>query len=270
METSVSDRLRRVTSRQNTLVRELRAAFHHPRASDDGTCAIESVRMLEEAIRSGVRFKAVFFRESSQEVAARLLPQINTRVETLLLPDEVFASAVATETPQGVAALVKLKEYSIADVFRRERPLIVAVSGVQDPGNLGTIVRSAEAFDSAGVLLLERTVSPWNAKAMRASAGSVFRLPVISGRSAELIRDLKAHNVKLVATSSHKGTPAADADLAGAVALFIGGEGAGLPKEVLGQVDEVIAIPHSLQVESLNAAIAASILLYEAWRQRGS
>ena len=184
MDSALSDRLRRVTSRQNALVRELRSAFANPRASEDGSCAIESIRMLEEAIRSGVRFKAVFFRESSQEVATRLLPQINTRVETLLLPDEVFASAVATETPQGVAALVKLKAFKLDDVFRRERPLVVALSGIQDPGNLGTILRSAEAFDAAGAVLLERTVSPFNAKALRASAGSVFRLPVISAKTA--------------------------------------------------------------------------------------
>jgi len=260
--------LRRVTSRQNALVRELRSAFAHPRDAENGSCAIESVRMLEEAIRSGVRFKAVFFRDSSQDLAGRLLPQINSRVETLLLPDEVFTSAVATESPQGVAALVNLKTFKLEDVFRRESPLVVALSGIQDPGNLGTILRSAEAFSAAGVLLLEKTVSPFNAKALRASAGSVFRLPVIAGKSADLIGELKKHDVRLLATSSHKGTPAADADLTGPVALFIGGEGAGLPREVLAQADEVVAIPHSPQVESLNAAIAASILLYEAWRQR--
>ncbi|MBV9610096.1 MAG: RNA methyltransferase [Acidobacteria bacterium] len=224
--------------------------------------------MVEEAIRSGLRFKAVFFRESAQDVAGRLLPQINSRVETVQLPDEVFASAVATESPQGVAALVKLKAFELDDVFRRERPLVVGVSGIQDPGNLGTILRSAEAFGAAGLLLLEKTVSPLNAKALRASAGSVFRLPVIAASAVDIMDKLKQRGLTLLATSSHKGRPAAEMDFRGAVALFIGGEGAGLPREVLARVDEVVAIPHSPQVESLNAAIAASILLYEAWRQR--
>jgi RNA methyltransferase, TrmH family len=269
MDPSLSTRLRPVTSRQNALVRELRSAFAHPRTIEDGFCAIESVRMLEEAIRSGVRFKTVFFRQSSQDLATRLLPQINTRVETVLLPDEVFSSAVATETPQGVAALVKPKTFRLGDVFRRERPLVVALSGIQDPGNLGTTLRSAEAFGAAGVLLLEKTVSPFNAKALRASAGSVFRLPMIPAKTSEVMGELKERGLRLLATSSHKGTPAAETDLAGPVALFIGGEGTGLSREVLAHVDEVVAIPHSPQVESLNAAIAASILLYEALRQRG-
>src|SRR5581483_5789419 len=247
MDAAISSRLRRVTSRQNALVRELRSAFAHPHEAENGSCAIESVRMIEEAIRSGVRFKALFFRESSENLALRLLPQINSRVETVLLPDEVFTSAVATETPQGVAALVNLKQFKVEDLFRRESPLIVALSGIQDPGNLGTVLRSAEAFGAAGVLLLEKTVSPFNSKALRASAGSIFRLPVIAGSTAGLIGELRKHNVRLFATSSHKGTPAADVDLTGPAALVIGGEGAGLPRNLAAQLDEVLAIPHSPQ-----------------------
>jgi TrmH family RNA methyltransferase len=263
-------RLRRISSRQNPLVKELRRAFAGGQPSPEGRVAVESVHIVEEAIRSGLRFRAVFFRESSQAVAGRLLPQIGANVETLVLPDDVFASAVATESPQGVAALVKVKQFALEDALRAPRPLLLALSGIQDPGNLGTMVRSAEAFGATGVLRGERTVSQFNAKSVRASAGSVFRMPVVSVALGDVMEQLKQRGVKLVATSSHKGTPAGEAELSGPLAVFIGSEAAGLPREVLSRVDEVVAVPHSPRVESLNAAIAASILLYEASRQRAA
>ncbi len=267
MEPTAS-RLRQISSGQNSLVKELRRAFSRGELTSDGHCAIEGVRILEEAIRSGLRFRAVFFRQSSASIADRLLPQIGSQVETIALPDSVFSSAVDTDSPQGVAALVKLKSFDCDDVLRAPVPLVVVAAGLQDPGNLGTILRSAEAFGASGALLAERTVSPVSPRTVRASAGSVFRLPIASVALSEAVPKLRAAGLRLVATSSHKGTPVNQADLAGGLALFIGNEGAGLPREVLKEMDETVAIPHSPKVESLNAGIAASILLYEAARQR--
>jgi TrmH family RNA methyltransferase len=268
-------RLRRIEGRHNPLLKQLRQAFARSQRTDDGDCAIEGLRMLEEAIRSGLRFRAVFFRESALDRAERLLPQIGANVETLLLPDKLFDAAVPSETPQGVAALVRLKEFSLDDVLEKERLQvgpIVALAGLQDPGNLGTIMRSAEAFGSAGMILGESTVSPLNAKAVRASAGSIFRLPVVAAPFAAGLEDfvtkLRAKRVRLIATSSHKGTPLDQANLTGALAVFIGSEGSGLPRALMGQMDETVAIPHSPQVESLNAGVAGSIFLYEAARQK--
>src|SRR4029077_20017176 len=184
---SASDarRLRRVEGRHNALVKALRQAFAHSERTDDGDCAIEGLRIMEEAIRSGLRFKAVFFKESAQNLAERLLPQIGANVDTLLLPDKLFDDSVPTETPQGVAALVRLKEFSLADVLERlEVGPIIVPAWLQGPGNLGTILRSEEAVGSAGVVLGEGTVSPFNSKVIRASAGSIFRLPVILTKAA--------------------------------------------------------------------------------------
>jgi RNA methyltransferase, TrmH family len=146
------------------------------------------------------------------------------------------------------------------------------VVGLQDPGNLGTILRSAEAFGSAGVVLGEGTVSAFNSKVIRASAGSIFRLPVIVAKTAggldAISAKLRAQGVRLMATSSHKGTPLDAAKLTGPSAIFVGSEGSGLPRSLLAQLDESIAIPHSANVESLNAGVAGSIVLYEAARQR--
>ena len=268
MSTALRNRLRRVESRQNALVKELRRSFRSGQPGDEGFAAIEGPRILEEAIRSGLRFRAVFFRQSAEAQADRLLPQLAAEMETLILPDDVFDSAAATETPQGVAALVKFKGFDLDDVLRPPRPLVVALAGVQDPGNLGTVVRSAEAFGASGVLLAERTVSRFNPKAVRASAGSIFRVPTLTVKLTEAGAKLREHGLRLVATSSHHGTPLDETDLSGGVALFLGSEGAGLPREAMILMDEVIAIPHSPRVESLNAGIAGSILLYEAARQR--
>jgi TrmH family RNA methyltransferase len=270
---SAQQRLRRVEGRHNSLVKELRQAFAHAELTDEGDCAVEGLRIVEEAIRSGLRFKAVFFKESAQNLAERLLPQIGANVSTLLLPDKLFDGAVPSETPQGVAALVRVKDFSLDGLVERMQigPILVVV-GLQDPGNLGTILRSAEAFGSAGVVLGEGTVSAFNSKVIRASAGSIFRLPVIVAKTAggldAISAKLRAQGVRLMATSSHKGTPLDAAKLTGPSAIFVGSEGSGLPRSLLAQLDESIAIPHSANVESLNAGVAGSIVVYEAARQR--
>jgi len=277
---SAQHRLRRIEGRHNPLVKQLRQAFSRAELTESGDCAIEGLRILEEAIRSGLRFSAVFFRESAQDRAERLLPQIGAQVETLLLPDKLFDSLVPSESPQGVAALVRLKEFSLDDVMEMERlhigPIVV-LAGLQDPGNLGTILRSSEAFGSAGVVLGEGTVSPFNSRVVRASAGSVFRMPIIHGQGShgksaakleEVSEKLRAQGIHLLATSSHKGTPLDQANLKSPAAIFFGNEGSGLPREVMAKMDESIVIPHTAQVESLNAGVAASIVLYEAARQR--
>src|SRR5271154_4734120 len=208
---SPQPRLRRIEGRHNPLVKQLRQAFSRAELTVSGDCAIEGLRILEEAIRSGLRFSAVFFRESAQDRAERLLPQLGTQVETLLLPDKLFDSLVPSESPQGGAALGRLKEFSLDDVVEQERlqvgPIVV-LAGLQDPGNLGTILRSAEAFGSAGVVLGEGTVSPFNSKVVRASAGSVFRLPIVhaqgksaAGKLEHVSEKLRAQGVRLIATS---------------------------------------------------------------------
>ena len=264
------DRLRRVASRQNARVKELRRAFHEAAPTVKGEVAIEGMHLLEEAIRAGLKLSSVFVSESATERARKLLPQLSAHTETLLLPDEIFASAVPTETPQGIAALVKVKSFALDDALVPAPALLVIAAGLQDPGNLGTIVRSAEAFGATGLLLAERTVSSWNWKAVRASAGSMFRLPVVKVTLAEALAEVKRRGLRVLATSSHKGTQIGECDLRGSVAIIIGNEGAGLPKDVLAQADEAVCIPQSPKVESLNAGIATSIILYEASRQRAA
>ena len=264
----VSDRLRAVASRHNPLLKDLRRAFRQSEPTPDGFVAIESVHLIEEAIRSGLRLRAVFFSQSGRARANRLLPQLSRHVETVAISDDVFSGAVPSETPQGVAALAAFPKHALDDVLSVTNPLVVVAAGVQDPGNLGAVVRSAEAFGAAALLAGEGTVSQFNAKAIRASAGSMFRLPLFRFADDELVATARRFGLRLLATSSHKGDPLSAADLRGPVALVIGNEGAGVPRSLARAVDGYLAIPHSPRVESLNAAVAAGILLYEASRQR--
>jgi TrmH family RNA methyltransferase len=261
------DRLRPVASRHNHRLKELRLAFRRAELTAQGECAIEGVKLLEEALRSGQHLDSVFFSESGRPLAEKLLPRINARTETLVLPNALFNSIVPSDAPQGVAALLKLRAFSSSQLLDHaaDGPFVVAAS-LQDPGNLGTILRSAEAFGAAGIFLTEGTVSPYNWKVLRGSAGSIFRLPFVRLSSAELIPLLRTHGVRLLATSSHQGTPLPQISWTLPLAIFIGNEGAGLPRELMREMDETVAIPQARQVESLNAGVAASIVLYEAAR----
>jgi RNA methyltransferase, TrmH family len=265
----LNTRLRRIEGRHNALVKELRRASSRGELTSDGYCAIEGFRILEEAIRSGLRFRAVFFSESATPKAEKLLSQLAAQVETLLLPDKLFSSAVPSDAPQGVAALARWKECSLEDVLAKSHvgPLL-AIAGVQDPGNLGTILRSAEAFGAGGVLLGEGTVSPYNPKVVRASAGSVFRLPLARAKLSESLGRMKDRGFRLVGTASHKGTPLDQAKLSGPLAIFVGSEGAGLSRDLIKEMDEIVSIPQAPQVDSLNVGVATSIVLYEVARQR--
>jgi TrmH family RNA methyltransferase len=261
--------IRIIQSKQNPRLKELRQALAHPGRGERSLAGIEGPNLLEEALRSGLRVDCVFAAQGAEGLLEGL--PLAPETEILLLPKELLDSALTTEAPQTIAALVETPEWNWADVLGGEgktAPLVVVLAGVQDPGNLGTILRSAEAFGANGVLSLPGTVSAWNPKAVRASAGSVFRLPLISVRAEEGFARLREAGVTIWTTAVEGAKPAPDVDLAGAVALLIGNEGNGVPDEVARLADGAVTIPCPGAVESLNAAVAASVLLYEASRQR--
>jgi len=255
-----------ISSRTNARVKQLRAAFQGHARLSGGMVAIEGDHLLEEALRSGMVLKTVFVSER------REVPKIVPRgVEVLRLTEDLFGSVVETQSPQGVAALMVPPVFVLDDVIGKVSPLILVAVGLQDPGNLGTLVRSAEAFAATGVLTTPGTVSAWNQKALRASVGSVFRVPVV-GVTASEIEELKRRGVKLIASVGADGAgvvAAQEMDFMMGCAVMIGNEGAGLAAEWMEMSDARVTIPCPGEVESLNAAVAGSLLLYEASRQRG-
>jgi TrmH family RNA methyltransferase len=260
--------VRIVQSKQNARLKQLRQALAHPGRNGCDLAGIEGPKLLDEALRAGLRVACVFAAQGAEPLLDGL--PLPPEAEILLLPRELLNSALTTETPQPVAALVEPPKWTWEDVFadHAKAPLLIVLAGLQDPGNVGTILRSAEAFGASAVLSLTGTVSTWNPKAVRASAGSLFRLPLLIVETENCFARLRQEGVRILTTAVEGAEAAGRIDLAGPVALLIGNEGNGVPEELAAKADGAVTIPCPGPVESLNAAIAASVLLYEASRQR--
>ena len=260
-------KLETITSAANPLLKEVRRAIARGGLTLEGWCVAETFHLLEEALRSECEVKTVLAAESVRSAAEGHVKGIG-RIKVVVVPDALLDGISGTETSQGVIALVKLPAWRLEQLFRGS-PLVVILDGLQDPGNCGTIVRAAEAFGVTGVLFLKGTASPYNPKTLRASAGSLFRVPFLAGVDGALARAaLRQNRVELYA-----GVPArpgvrslAQVDLTGRCGLVIGNEARGVGGELRAAALDV-AIP-TVGVESLNAAVAAGVMLYEARRQR--
>ncbi|WP_058185305.1 TrmH family RNA methyltransferase [Terracidiphilus gabretensis] len=264
--------VRVVQSKQNVRLKELRHALSKPPRPGDALAGIEGPNLIEEAVRARLGIEAVFVSQDAERLLDGLaLPK---ETEVLLVPRELLSPVLTTEAPQPIAALVRQPDWIWRDLLEGfdeySSALIVVLAGLQDPGNLGTIVRSAEAFGATGIVSLPGTVSAWNAKAVRASAGSIFRVPMISVSADECVAKLHESGVKIWATTVHDAKTAPSVNLTQPIAILIGNEGNGVPPELAAMADDALTIPCPGPVESLNAAVAASVLLYEAAQQRAA
>ena len=250
-----------LTSRTNPRVKQLRAAFANQARLASGMIAIEGRHLLQDALATGQAIKTVFLSERTE-----MPDDLPLSIEVLRLAPDVFASCTDTQSPQGIAALL-VPPVGNLEKMLAGTPLLLIAAGLQDPGNLGTLIRSAVAFGANGVLLTPGTVSPWNPKVVRASAGAIFRLPLAMA-DADAVQLLRVRGIALLAAVKDDGVPVHAVDLVRACALVIGNEGAGLGAEWLAWADARITVPTPGPVESLNAGIAGSLLLYEASRQR--
>lgn len=254
-----------LTSAGNPLLKDIRRAVIRGTLTRDGCCVAESFHLLEEALRSDCRLEAVLAAESVRGAVESHVRRLSG-LRLLVLSDALFESVAGTQASQGVMALVRPPQWSLQQLFRG-RCLVVVLDGVQDPGNAGAILRAAEAFGATGVLALKGTVSPYNPKAVRASAGSLFRVPLVAGLEESLaLAALEQQRLDLYAATPAGSRTLEDADLTGKCAIIIGSEGRGV-REKLRAAAVDLRIPTS-GVESLNAAMAAAVLLYEARRQR--
>ncbi len=186
-----------------------------------------------------------------------------------VVADNVFKSASDTQTPQGILALVKMPHYEIADLMQGDKTMLLCLESVQDPGNLGTMVRTGEGAGVTGVLMNATTVDLFNPKTIRSTMGSIYRIPfVVAEDFAAAITEVKAQGVALYAAHLRGTGQYDDKDYTGPCGFMIGNEGNGLTDETAGLASDYIKIPMEGQVESLNAAMSAGILMYECNRQR--
>jgi len=245
------------------------------------TLGLEGPRLVGEGLRSAV-LDAILVSESGERHLTALRSALGgyqaargAPPRILRTTDALFDSIAGTETPQHIAALARPCKFSLGDMLAPKNALIAVLIAVQDPGNVGTAIRSAEAFGASGMIAAGGTASPWSQKALRASAGSVLRLPLLrESAPAALLAQLRAARLRLCAScvrpmEGREPVSLAEVDLRGPTALLIGNEAAGLPVEVLRSADVLVRVPLTAPVESLNAGVATSLLLYEAARQRG-
>ena len=255
-----------ITSKSNARVKALRASFSGEAARAGERLGVEGEHLIAEAIRSGLEIEGLFVREGSQSLLDRPALAAVAACGCFTLSREVFAGAVETASPQGIAAVVRIPLLTLTRLA--PEAVVLVVEALQDPGNLGTLLRSAEAFGVQQMYVTPETVNPWNPKVVRASAGSVFRVPLARAPLEEIGDQLQAQGARLYAAVAQ---PLGAASLLETVfaprtALLIGNEGAGLSAQALRLAHHRVCIP--VAVESLNAAVAGSTLLYEAMRQR--
>ena len=256
-----------ITSKSNSRVKALRASFTGAASQPGDLLGIEGEHLIAEAIRSGFTLQTLFLREGSESVLHRpSLSSLDIR-NAILLSHDVFASAVETASPQGIAATLLLR--TVEPPTPQPQSTVLILEGLQDPGNLGTLIRSAEAFGAQQIFLTPDTVNPWNPKVVRASAGSVFRISILRASLQHISAQLAQQATTLYAAVAQRQDSISllDTHFAAHTALLIGNEGAGLTPAALALSHHRVRIPCA--VESLNAAVAGSTLLYECLRQRG-
>ena len=259
--------MRRIASRQNPIVSRYRLAA---RGDSAGTMLLDGTHLVGEAIAAGVHVREAAFAATAVDdpdlrPIAEQLDRIGADVFAVTAPVMAALSPVRSSSP--VVALAD-RPVRYDRVFGAAAPLVVVLVDVQDPGNVGAVIRVAEAAGATGAIVAGASADPYGWKALRGSMGSALRLPIIVAKGPWSLAEVRQRGCRVVGTTPRGGRPLFEADLAGSIALLIGGEGRGLPSELLAQSDERVSIPMEAPVESLNAAVTAALLVYEARRQR--
>jgi TrmH family RNA methyltransferase len=283
--------MERISSRQNAIVKRFRelarasrpvktngSADPSARAGHATEVLLDGEHLVREALRCDIPIEIAAFADRQLDnvlsPVARIAKDVRKRGGRVLkVSDQVLAAMSPVQHPSGVVAIARARPADVRVVMATvtDLPLVLVLAGLQDPGNVGAIVRAASAFGASGVVAIEGSANPFSWKALRGAMGGTFRLPIAArGSLTEVIASARELGVRLVAAVPRGGTPLPDVDLREPTAIVLGGEGAGLSSAVMAAVDETVTIPMQAPVESLNVAIAAALILYEAMRQRQS
>lgn len=258
-----------ITSSSNALVKRIRLVHSRSGREKEGAFLVEGVKLFDEAVKNKIAIEAVVISKTFMDSDFSPDAVAGSVSKIAVVDDKLFSQLATTETPQGLIAVARLKRWKLDEVFSGVAPLVVVADRVQDPGNLGTMMRTALAFGATGMLITEGSVDAFNPKVVRSSAGAMFALPFIEDISIEdAVAECRGNGLKVFALSADGDMKLGEVDFRKPSAVLLGNEANGLSEDVEDAADHVVSIPMDVKSESLNVAIACAITLYEASSQR--
>lgn len=251
-----------IESKNNNLFKEIKKLKEKKHRIKSNKYLIEGLRFVEEAIKSKVSIDSIIFTESFKEKNPELFLKINENIKLIQMNEALLKQLCSTENPQGIVGVINMKNKEL-----KSGELVVLVDKVQDPGNMGTIIRTAHAAGAAGIVMTKGTVDIYNDKTLRSTMGSIFYIPIVEDDSLDFVKSLKKEGYKLVVSSLQGKNNFFEENLQGKVMIAVGNEGNGVSDEVYDIADIKVKIPMPGEAESLNVAVATSIMIYEKIRQ---
>lgn len=251
-----------IESKNNNLFKEIKKLKEKKHRIKSNKYLIEGLRFVEEAIKSKVSIDSIIFTESFKEKNPDLFLKINENIKLIQMNEALLKQLCSTENPQGIVGVINMQNKEL-----KSGELVVLVDKVQDPGNMGTIIRTAHAAGAAGIVMTKGTVDIYNDKTLRSTMGSVFYIPIVEDDSLDFVKSLKKEGYKLVVSSLQGKNNFFEENLQGKVMIAVGNEGNGVSDEVYDIADIKVKIPMPGEAESLNVAVATSIMIYEKIRQ---
>lgn len=262
--------MQKITSKNNSIIKEIRSLSKKKYRWKNKLYIIEGIKLLDEALDNKVNLKHILFSQTLLDTnnGRALFKRLENHDKLIEVEDNIFTSLSDTENPQGILGLVEFEANDYKDLLNKEDIHLFYLDSVMDPGNLGTIIRSADAFNIDGIIMGEGSVDPYNPKVVRATMGSLFRVPLYFDRG-NILKDLKSNQYKIYTTYLKGGIANHRLDYKGNYIIVIGNESTGVREEIVNISDALIKIPIPGRAESLNAGVASSILMYEAAKQSG-
>lgn len=260
-----------ITSLSNPRIKQAVKIRNNKKKQEDRLFLIEGANLIEMALNAGSSIEEVFLADSflAGKNTRNLIAKISKSTNKIYkVAEHILGKLAATETPRGIIAVASCRPKQLGDVKFKNIPLLVVVDGIRDPGNLGTIIRTSDAAGADAVVILEGSCDAFSQKTLRATAGSIFNLPVINTDADNLLKWLDANQISLVLTSQKAETSIFDADINKACAFVFGNEAQGISSELRKKTGMVLKIPILGKAESLNVTACAAVCLYEAVRQR--
>ncbi len=259
-------KIQAISSPGNSLLKKIKSLHEHSGREKTGLFIIEGEKLVQEALTKQIEVQNIVVSKTFLEQGKKFdLPIVS------MVDNRIFKQLSTTKSPSGVLAVAKIPQHSLQEVFSDHPSLIVVADNLQDPGNLGTLIRTAFASSATGIILTRGTTDPYNPKVVRATAGAIFSLPLVLGLTLEeTVVLLKEHHIQLILCAPGARQPFWSCKLVGSLAVAFGNEGHGFPKSVLKNANQTICIPMNTSCESLNVAVAAGIVLFDCVRQRAA